>query len=274
MNHSRILSCLHKVCLLYSARVTYIFINYDSLVKGIYKTNCLLCLIEFNMLAEDKAANPSMATFSARLATFDASWPNHTRAEAEDFSCAGLYFTHKRDCVRCFYCGGGLQNWRLNDDPYLEHAKWYPSCTFIVNKKGLKYVQKARNPQQSMVINGQNLVFNGCTFGGTTVRSVIHHTKVSQATMQKPSCSTTFRFHHPVLNSCSLSKGIIQQPEAAAVIKQLEQLKICKVCDKNNSDVLFLPCAHLCCCTDCSKSLKQCPVCKREVCEKVKTYMS
>lgn len=34
--------------------------------------------------------------------------------------------TGHQDNVRCFHCDGGLRNWELGDDPWMEHAKWFP----------------------------------------------------------------------------------------------------------------------------------------------------
>lgn len=30
------------------------------------------------------------------------------------------------DNVKCYYCDGGLRNWEPGDDPWQEHAKWFP----------------------------------------------------------------------------------------------------------------------------------------------------
>lgn len=45
-------------------------------------------------------------------------------------------FLGVRDCVRCFFCGGGLKHWETGDDPWVEHAKWYPRCTYVLQCKG------------------------------------------------------------------------------------------------------------------------------------------
>ena len=45
-----------------------------------------------------------------------------------------LYFyssTGQDDNVRCFFCDGGLRNWEREDDPFTEHARWFPRCGFI-----------------------------------------------------------------------------------------------------------------------------------------------
>ena len=28
--------------------------------------------------------------------------------------------------MRCFFCYGGLQSWEQGDDPWTEHARWFP----------------------------------------------------------------------------------------------------------------------------------------------------
>ncbi|CAK8686349.1 unnamed protein product [Clavelina lepadiformis] len=45
-----------------------------------------------------------------------------------------------RDRVKCWYCNGGLQNWERDDDPWEEHAKWFPMCEFVLQQKGPDYV--------------------------------------------------------------------------------------------------------------------------------------
>ena len=44
----------------------------------------------------------------------------------------------------CFHCGGGLKNWEPTDDVWVEHAKWYPSCPFVLLSKGEGFVKEAR----------------------------------------------------------------------------------------------------------------------------------
>jgi len=67
-----------------------------------------------------------METTNARVKTFINGWPKHIRATAKELASAGFYFLGKYDQVKCYYCNGGLQNWHYNDNPWFEHAKWYP----------------------------------------------------------------------------------------------------------------------------------------------------
>lgn len=59
-----------------------------------------------------------------RMETFR-QWPN--RITARKIAGAGFYFVGPGDRVKCFYCNGGLQNWDRDEDPWVEHAKWYPT---------------------------------------------------------------------------------------------------------------------------------------------------
>lgn len=43
----------------------------------------------------------------------------------------------------------------------------------------------------------------------------------------------------------------------------------CVICMERPKDTLFLPCKHLCVCTLCCKPLKECPVCRKEIAQKV-----
>uniref|UniRef100_A0A2C9JBU0 RING-type domain-containing protein n=3 Tax=Biomphalaria glabrata TaxID=6526 RepID=A0A2C9JBU0_BIOGL len=56
--------------------------------------------------------------------------------------------------------------------------------------------------------------------------------------------------------------------------KELKQILMCKVCDKEPVKDLFLPCGELCACTGCSKLLTHCPSCKKQIMATVTTYLT
>lgn len=43
----------------------------------------------------------------------------------------------------CFYCGQGLKDWEDNDEPWTEHAKWSPNCSYLLLSKGKNFVHEA-----------------------------------------------------------------------------------------------------------------------------------
>ncbi|KAM6035550.1 baculoviral IAP repeat-containing protein 1 isoform 2-T3 [Theristicus caerulescens] len=78
----------------------------------------------------------------ARLQSFDG-WPFYARGTKPDaLARAGFFFTGKKDTVQCFACGGCLGNWEDGDDPWREHAKWFPECEFLRSKKSSEEIKK------------------------------------------------------------------------------------------------------------------------------------
>ncbi len=69
------------------------------------------------------------------------------RIEPDVLSKAGFYYYGMKDMVKCFYCNGGLRDWCDTDEPFAEHARWFPHCSFIKQLMGQDYMieQKFRN---------------------------------------------------------------------------------------------------------------------------------
>ncbi|KAM5245930.1 baculoviral IAP repeat-containing protein 7 [Ctenodactylus gundi] len=96
-------------------------------------------------------AFPGMDSEELRLASFY-NWPPTSGVQPEPLAAAGFFHTGQEDKVRCFFCCGGLQSWEHGDDPWTEHAKWFPRCQFLLQSKGRSFVhsvQEAYSPQLS-----------------------------------------------------------------------------------------------------------------------------
>ncbi|NXR10187.1 BIR7B protein, partial [Semnornis frantzii] len=87
---------------------------------------------------------PEMATEEMRLSTFQ-NWPQYTDISPEQLARAGFYYTGQGDVVRCFHCDGGVRSWSFGDDPWREHAKWYPECEFLLQARGSEYVNSVQD---------------------------------------------------------------------------------------------------------------------------------
>ncbi|NXK55194.1 BIR7B protein, partial [Chauna torquata] len=86
---------------------------------------------------------PEMVTEEMRLSTFQ-NWPRYTEMRPEQLARAGFFYTGQGDAVRCFYCDGGMSNWVFGDDPWREHAKWYPRCEFLLRSRGREFVSSVQ----------------------------------------------------------------------------------------------------------------------------------
>ncbi|NXD22174.1 BIR7B protein, partial [Spelaeornis formosus] len=86
---------------------------------------------------------PEMVTEEMRLSTFE-NWPQNSSVHPEQLARAGFFYTGQGDAVMCFYCDGGVSSWSFGDDPWREHAKWYPECEFLLHSKGREFVSSVQ----------------------------------------------------------------------------------------------------------------------------------
>lgn len=95
----------------------------------------------------------------ARLESFE-DWPFYVhRVSPRELSAAGFVFTGKRDTVQCFACGGCLGNWEEGDDPWKEHAKWFPKCEFLQSKKSSEEIAQYIQSYKGFVgVTGEHFV--------------------------------------------------------------------------------------------------------------------
>jgi len=86
--------------------------------------------------------HPSYATVEARIRTFR-DWPPALKQQPEELADAGFYYIGLSDQVKCFYCDGGLRNWQPEDNPWVEHARWFTKCVFVRLRKGDEFIQQS-----------------------------------------------------------------------------------------------------------------------------------
>ncbi|KAL3881722.1 hypothetical protein ACJMK2_028122 [Sinanodonta woodiana] len=97
----------------------------------------------FCLPAGSRIKSPQYQTFSNRLGTFK-NWPSHLTQTPRELALAGFFSLGKADVVRCFSCDGGLKNWEPEDDPWIEHARWFPNCDYLRHVKGDEFIQLVR----------------------------------------------------------------------------------------------------------------------------------
>ncbi|ELP93979.1 hypothetical protein EIN_181460 [Entamoeba invadens IP1] len=60
--------------------------------------------------------------------------------------------------------------------------------------------------------------------------------------------------------------------EENTAVETLEEKDLCKVCFLNSKDCVVVPCGHRCCCSECAKHMKKCPICGKTDITFVKTF--
>ncbi|KAL5018674.1 hypothetical protein ScPMuIL_004396 [Solemya velum] len=88
--------------------------------------------------------HPRYAVPAVRISSFD-NWPVYVEQTPQSLAVTGLFYLGFGDNVKCFFCGGGLRNWEPQDIPWVEHARWYPQCAFLIQCQGLEFVRKVQH---------------------------------------------------------------------------------------------------------------------------------
>ena len=115
------------------------------------------------------------------------------------------------DNVKCFFCDGGLCDWEGEDEPWTEHARWFPDCDFLKQVKGIEFIQKVKD----IGVNGGSLV--------------ILDNKILKKPM--PSTSTSGNWRSGGLSNSSFSKSLTmdQRREVRAAMSSPSVIKVCPV---------------------------------------------
>ncbi|CAF1575576.1 unnamed protein product [Rotaria magnacalcarata] len=96
------------------------------------------------------SCNPTYSEIPKRHASY-ATWPIEDLPPVDDLVRTGFFYTGTRDIVTCFYCNGSLQNWGPNDNPMIEHARWFPHCAYsrqLCGEELCRKIQESKRAQQ------------------------------------------------------------------------------------------------------------------------------
>ncbi|XP_065927046.1 baculoviral IAP repeat-containing protein 2 isoform X5 [Magallana gigas] len=87
----------------------------------------------------DRAKYHEYAVMATRVSSFQ-DWPTSLTQTPQVLALAGFFYAGHGDSTRCFFCGGGLRNWEPGDEPWTEHARWFPKCAFVRQYRGDEFV--------------------------------------------------------------------------------------------------------------------------------------
>ncbi|XP_008251649.1 baculoviral IAP repeat-containing protein 7 [Oryctolagus cuniculus] len=206
------------------------------------------------------AACPGMGSEELRLASFY-DWPLTAGVRPEPLAAAGFFHTGQQDKVRCFFCYGGLQSWERGDDPWTEHAKWFPRCQFLLRSKGRDFVHSIQE-SGSQLLGPWDLWEEPEDTAPASPSGPVH---------QAPELLTPRT--EPWLESArepGAGAGAVAMEEQ---LRRLQEERTCKVCLDQAVSVVFVPCGHLVC-TQCAPNLHLCPICRAPVRSCVRTFLS
>lgn len=59
---------------------------------------------------------------------------NHPLRDVSTAADAGFYYAGYGDAVRCWFCNGGIRDWKEGWNAWVEHARCFPACHFVRTK--------------------------------------------------------------------------------------------------------------------------------------------
>ncbi|NXK90332.1 XIAP ligase, partial [Formicarius rufipectus] len=232
---------------------------------------------------------PSMAKYGRRLQTF-LSWIYPV--DKEQLAEAGFYSVGNGDHVVCFHCGGGLQEWKENEDPWDQHAKWFPGCRFLSKEKGIEFINNVhlRDVCNDLTVNDllQNPLVQSAIamgFSLSEIRNTMEkrlqmtgesHTSVEDLVAHLSAQKENTREEEP--NEIPVEQDELIQLQNLYLsteekLRRLQEEKLCKICMAKDVSVVFIPCGHLVACKECAQVLSECPLCRTDIMKRQEIFM-
>nr|KAF6470790.1 baculoviral IAP repeat containing 7 [Molossus molossus] len=230
-------------------------------VEGARATPCwsprtLLCL---------RPSFPSMGSREVRLASFY-DWPLTAMVRPELLATAGFFYSSQQDMVRCFCCCGGLWNWEQGDDPWTEHARWFPRCEFLLRTKGRDFVCGVQ--ESCCHPPGSWDQWEELEDAAPATLSAPVSPGPELPTPRRQAHSEGAREPDGAWGFPSPGTGNLEEQ-----LQRLQEERTCRVCLDRAVCVVFVPCGHLAC-VQCAASLQLCPICRAPIQSCVRTFLS
>ncbi|KAK6168965.1 hypothetical protein SNE40_020109 [Patella caerulea] len=246
--------------------------------------------------------HPQYRIKSDRLVTFN-EWPSQIRQKPEDMAEAGLFYLGQGDKVKCYFCDGMLHTWDPDDEPWIEHAKWFPHCEYIKLVKGEDFIKGVQNgeitsvktqPQQTMARRSsltpprdleKEPAIRAVLEDGNTMEQILKALAKlgihSDSDTELPNAETILRkimqMEDRKKNERMDSITSQEDEEYSSLVEEnrnLKEQRLCKICLEKEVSIIFLPCGHVCCCGECSLSVQLCPICRKEIENRNKAFLS
>lgn len=187
----------------------------------------------------------TVLSYIDRLASFG-QWPLGDILNPRDLAGAGFYHRGS-DIVFCPECGIMLTDWKKDDKPFEEHAKYSKDCLFV------KLYEKAE-----IVISDEEVVKHWMSTG--VVRQFI---LLNQHTLPVITAGLHQRLRIKFKNFDNLNEifEFFRDKVATDVLPAENPALLCKICMKKRIDSVNIPCGHSIACHACSQGMITCRIC-------------
>ena len=245
---------------------------------------------EAQMFRCSSPQNSLMCDEEDRMRTFPASWCDEERPTPREMVDAGFYYKGSGDRVLCFYCGGGLFYWKPHDNPWYEHAKWFPMCEFVLKKQGINYVEKVcqkhsdlhrpgiKNPTRTIAANHlRSMLFDQMRNNAAAKQ---RNKKLEDLMLFDPHVKyaksigvedTKIRYallNQMEKNQCNFSN----RQELLNAVLDFKKDDKCLKCKNAEKNAVCMPCGHMVLCWTCVQDTPSCWLCSQWISEKIRVF--
>lgn len=245
---------------------------------------------DLSLTARLDPRHATMCELSRREKSFDNPAWTQTSPSAEVLAYAGFFYPGTGNVVTCFYCGGCLHKWSENDNPKVEHARWFPSCLYAKHLCGNRLYTQIQVTKKQLVTE-KNKFDNDTLVRLVNARldlPVVQRLREKYALAVIKQCieqqlkmnQDDFQSDGDLAMACFLQQKQIDaiQGDANRIITpsenqtetdstEVSEQKIgdCFICLTEERQLACMPCGHLCACVACGYALRTCPVCREKI---------
>lgn len=229
----------------------------------------------------------------ARLRTF-VNFPKTCPITPRQFALWGHSYSGDGDRVTCAFCRRGMFNWEPSDSVYGEHRKHYSACPLARHLlREIDADRTATTASPSLAPAVRALVELGCRQADVSTvynlfsdrsREDTAAAATLTATTSTPSVDTLARTIFQIQNGPHVAAHVSAKEQDIRFIEdslrtensKRRQAKICVVCRRNEVNILFLPCKHIVCCSECydTAGFVLCCVCHDKFSAYVRVFLS
>ena len=256
------------------------------LIKSICETKRNYNVINETIREKFDPHHRQMSEMARRQMTFSKENWTIESPSVDDLVRAGFFHSAVGNVVTCFYCNGSLHKWGSNDNPMIEHARWFPSCLYAkhlcgdvlheriqISNKKLLNEKKIDENQLIRLVSSRLDLPNVVALRSRFPSSIVKRCLENQFRLNNEDFVTDVDF----ATACLILKkqvDVIQgRPENIIIpskhSQQKQQKSIekkslgeCSVCLTEEKQLACMPCGHLCACVPCGYALKTCPICR------------
>ena len=171
-----------------------------------------------------------------------------------------------------------MKRWDPQDCPWVEHIKWFPNCGHVLLVKGKKFVdkvQQALKNKEKLANSKKKIILRPTT---QIIKPVIPVPDLWHGLCRLD----TSTLHLLAISDRELKKKDKEEEEVVEDVEekkddQVEEKKddhLCCICLENKADIVFIPCGHLSTCGRCTTNIKDCCVCRTNITQCVKVFLS